>query len=99
MNHFLIYLYFPNIIIRSIKFLFDVAVIGFWSWRGYNLFAYFLNLVLKQFYLRTGPSSPPDSEFTFSLEEIITKYRNGGVTSALGNPSVQYAEGAMPWWW
>ncbi len=69
MNHFLIYLYFQNIIIRSIKFLFDVAVIG--SGPGGAITSCILSESgFKTILFEDGPSSPPDSEFTFSLEEI-----------------------------
>jgi choline dehydrogenase-like flavoprotein len=73
------------------KDLFDIAVIGSGP-GGAITSCIFAESGFKTILFEDGASFPPDSEFSFSLDEIITKYRNGGVTSALGNPSVQYAE-------
>ena len=35
----------------------------------------------------------PDDCEPFSLEELVTKYRNQGLSAALGTPGVAYAEG------
>lgn len=43
--------------------------------------------------LEEGPYLPLDSSVPFSREEMILKYRNGGLTAALGPVKVQYVEG------
>ena len=43
--------------------------------------------------LEDGPNLRLDSAEPFSLEEMTQKYRNGGLTVALGPARVQYAEG------
>jgi choline dehydrogenase-like flavoprotein len=40
-----------------------------------------------------GPWAAPDSTEPFSLAEMVAKYRNKGLTAALGNPGISYAEG------
>lgn len=40
-----------------------------------------------------GPWASPDSTEPFSLDEMVAKYRNKGLTAALGNPGISYAEG------
>ena len=40
-----------------------------------------------------GPFYPLESCAPFSREEMVQKYRNGGVTVALGHPKVAYVEG------
>ena len=43
--------------------------------------------------LEEGPYHPLESCTPFSSGEMLQKYRNGGVTVALGRPKVAYAEG------
>lgn len=43
--------------------------------------------------IEEGPYLPLESSSPFSLEEMVQKYRNGGLTVAMGSPKVQYAEG------
>jgi choline dehydrogenase-like flavoprotein len=43
--------------------------------------------------IEEGPYLPLESCLPFSLEEMVQKYRNGGLTAAMGSPKVQYAEG------
>ena len=43
--------------------------------------------------LEDGPYLELESCAPFSLEEMITKYRCGGLTPAVGNPKVAYVEG------
>ena len=43
--------------------------------------------------LEEGPWVPPDAIEPFSLEELVVKYRHGGLSPALGAPPVAYAEG------
>ena len=43
--------------------------------------------------IEEGPHLPVDSCPPFSREEMVLKYRNGGLTAALGPVKVQYAEG------
>jgi choline dehydrogenase-like flavoprotein len=40
-----------------------------------------------------GPWVDPDSVEPFSLEEMVVKYRHHGLSPALGNPAIAYAEG------
>jgi len=40
-----------------------------------------------------GPWVDPDALEPFSLEEMVTKYRNRGPSAALGKPGIAYAEG------
>lgn len=40
-----------------------------------------------------GPWIDPDAMEPFSLEEMAAKYRHGGLSAALGAPSIAYAEG------
>jgi choline dehydrogenase-like flavoprotein len=40
-----------------------------------------------------GPWLDPDAVEPFSLEEMVTKYRNRGPSAALGKPGIAYAEG------
>ena len=40
-----------------------------------------------------GPWSIPGDVAPFSMAEMTTKYRNHGLTAALGNPGISYAEG------
>ena len=40
-----------------------------------------------------GPWVDPDSVEPFSLEEMVAKYRHHGLSAALGNPAIAYAEG------
>jgi choline dehydrogenase-like flavoprotein len=40
-----------------------------------------------------GPSFPQTSAAPFSLDEMESKYRNGGITFAAGRPNVSYVEG------
>jgi choline dehydrogenase-like flavoprotein len=40
-----------------------------------------------------GPWVDPDSVEPFSLEEMVAKYRHHGLSPALGNPAIAYAEG------
>ena len=43
--------------------------------------------------IEEGPYLPLDSCLPFSREEMVLKYRNGGLTAALGRVKVQYVEG------
>lgn len=43
--------------------------------------------------IEDGDYLPLDSCAPFSIAEMTQKYRNGGLTPAMGNPKVQYAEG------
>jgi choline dehydrogenase-like flavoprotein len=43
--------------------------------------------------LEEGPRLPLESCKPFSLDEMVQKYRNGGLTVAMGRPKVQYVEG------
>jgi choline dehydrogenase-like flavoprotein len=43
--------------------------------------------------IEEGPYLPLESCVPFSLEELEQKYRNGGITAALGATKVQYVEG------
>ncbi len=43
--------------------------------------------------LEEGPYYPPNSCVPFSLDEMTQKYRNGGLTVALGRMKVAYVEG------
>jgi choline dehydrogenase-like flavoprotein len=40
-----------------------------------------------------GPHLPLESCVPFSREEMVQKYRNGGVTVAMGSPKIAYVEG------
>lgn len=40
-----------------------------------------------------GPWIDPDALEPFSLEEMVAKYRHGGLSAALGTPGIAYAEG------
>jgi choline dehydrogenase-like flavoprotein len=48
-----------------------------------------LNVLL----IEEGAYFPLDSCQPFSQEEMVQKYRNGGITTAIGNPKIQYVEG------
>lgn len=43
--------------------------------------------------IEEGPYLPLESCAPFSLKEMVQKYRNGGLTVAMGSPKVQYVEG------
>ena len=43
--------------------------------------------------LEEGPHLPLESCEPFSIQEVVQKYRNGGVTAALGANPIAYAEG------
>lgn len=43
--------------------------------------------------IEEGPLLPLESCAPFSLEEMVQKYRNSGLTVAMGSPKVQYVEG------
>jgi choline dehydrogenase-like flavoprotein len=43
--------------------------------------------------IEEGAYLPLESCAPFSLEEMVQKYRNGGLTVAMGTPKVQYVEG------
>src|SRR5262245_27752202 len=43
--------------------------------------------------IEEGSSFPPESPPAFSLREMVEKYRNGGLTVALGPATVAYVEG------
>jgi choline dehydrogenase-like flavoprotein len=43
--------------------------------------------------IEEGPLLPLDSCPAFSLQEMVQKYRNGGITVAMGKPKVAYVEG------
>jgi choline dehydrogenase-like flavoprotein len=43
--------------------------------------------------IEEGPYLPLDSCLPFSREEMVLKYRNGGLTAALGRVKIQYVEG------
>ncbi len=43
--------------------------------------------------IEEGPWETPGAVEPFSLEEMVAKYRNKGLTAALGNPGISYAEG------
>jgi choline dehydrogenase-like flavoprotein len=43
--------------------------------------------------IEEGPAFPPGSVPEFSLDEMVTKYRNGGITVGLGPAKVAYVEG------
>ena len=43
--------------------------------------------------IEEGPFLPLESCTPFSLDEMVQKYRNGGLTVAMGSPKVQYVEG------
>ena len=49
----------------------------------------FVVLLIEQ-----GKQKPIDSCRSFSIEEMLQKYRNGGLTPALGRPKVAYVEGS-----
>lgn len=40
-----------------------------------------------------GPRGVPGDVEAFSMDEMMTRYRNHGLTAALGNPGISYAEG------
>lgn len=40
-----------------------------------------------------GPWCTPGDVESFSMDEMMTRYRNHGLTAALGNPGISYAEG------
>lgn len=40
-----------------------------------------------------GPWATPGDVESFSMDEMMTRYRNHGLTAALGNPGISYAEG------
>lgn len=40
-----------------------------------------------------GPWATPGDVESFSMGEMMTRYRNHGLTAALGNPGISYAEG------
>lgn len=85
------FIYFLDLNLFKNMDYFDVAVVG--SGPGGAISScIFAETGFKTVLFEDGPYSPPDSDFSFSLEEIISKYRNDGITSALGNPGVHYAE-------
>ncbi len=43
--------------------------------------------------LEEGPALMPDAIEPFSVDDLAYRYRNGGLTVALGRPRIQYAEG------
>jgi choline dehydrogenase-like flavoprotein len=43
--------------------------------------------------IEEGPYVPVDACAPFSIDELVLKYRNGGLTATLGSVKVQYAEG------
>jgi choline dehydrogenase-like flavoprotein len=43
--------------------------------------------------LEEGPNLPTNSSVQFSSDEIIQKYRSGGLNPALGNPTIPFVEG------
>jgi choline dehydrogenase-like flavoprotein len=43
--------------------------------------------------IEEGPFLPLESCVPFSKDEMVQKYRNGGLTLAMGSPKVQYVEG------
>jgi choline dehydrogenase-like flavoprotein len=43
--------------------------------------------------IEEGPFLPLESCVPFTRDEMVQKYRNGGVTVAMGNPKVAYVEG------
>jgi choline dehydrogenase-like flavoprotein len=43
--------------------------------------------------IEEGPFLPLDSCQPFSLDEMVQKYRNGGLTVAMGKPKIAYVEG------
>lgn len=43
--------------------------------------------------IEEGPYLPLESCTPFSLDEMVQKYRNSGLTVAMGPPKIQYAEG------
>jgi choline dehydrogenase-like flavoprotein len=43
--------------------------------------------------IEEGPYLPIDTCRPFSMEELVLKYRNGGLTAALGPVKIQYVEG------
>ncbi len=43
--------------------------------------------------IEEGSFLPLESCTPFSLDEMVQKYRNGGLTVAMGSPKVQYVEG------
>lgn len=40
-----------------------------------------------------GPWATPGDVESFSMDEMMSRYRNHGLTAALGNPGISYAEG------
>jgi choline dehydrogenase-like flavoprotein len=70
----------------------EVAVIG--SGPGGSVTACLLaEAGLGVLLIEEGPYLPLESCPPFSVEEMEQKYRNGGLTAALGSPKVQYVEG------
>ena len=47
----------------------------------------------KVLLVEEGPFLPLDSCAPFSIEEMVQKYRNGGLTPSMGQPKVAYVEG------
>lgn len=75
----------------DIKF-FDVAVIGSGP-SGSLTAAYLSRAKIKTVLVEEGHSVESRDLPAFSLGEIAQKYRNGGLTVALGNPKIAYVEG------
>src|SRR5580693_7761211 len=43
--------------------------------------------------LEEGPNLPTNSCVQFSTDEIVQKYRSGGLNPALGSPTIPFVEG------
>ena len=44
--------------------------------------------------IEKGQNLPLDSSEQFSLHEMNSKYKNGGITTTIGNPKINYVEGS-----
>src|SRR5580765_431388 len=70
----------------------DIAVLG--SGPGGSVAACLLAEAGREVaWLEEGPHLAPDSAAPFSRAEMETKYRNGGLTVAVGPTNVAYVEG------
>lgn len=70
----------------------EIAVIG--SGPGGAIAAYLLAEAGRDVILiEEGSYLPLESCTPFSQQEMLQKYRNGGITAGLGSPKVQYVEG------